>query len=93
MLYHCILTDGEQGEVVTDIEAADDADALLRSESLLADGDHASLEIWFENRIVGYRSQADSIANNVHELCILVACLLGIVAFFALTMAIVLDAI
>ena len=93
MLYRCIFTKDEDSETVTDIDAVDDADALLKSEILLADGDYSSLEVWLENSVVGYRAVADSIANNTHELWILLACLVGIAAFFALTMAVVLDAI
>ena len=89
MLYRCILTDGEQSESVADVDAMDDADALLKSEILLADRDYDSLELWLENRMVGYRSQVDRIANNPHELWILVACLVGIAAFLALTVAVI----
>jgi len=34
-------------------DPADDADALLKSEILLADGGYSSLEVWLENRTVG----------------------------------------
>jgi hypothetical protein len=93
MLYRCIFTNDEDSETATDIDAVDDADALSKSEILLGDGDYASLEIWIEDRIVGYRSPVDRIADNAHELWILLACLVGILALFALTMAVVLDAI
>ena len=93
MRYRCIFMDGEHSEIVTDIDAVDDADALLKSEVILADGDYASLEVWLEDRIVGYRLQPNRIAGDPHELWILLACLVGILAFFTLTMAVVLDAI
>ena len=89
MLYRCILMDGEQSETVAEVDAIDDADALLKSEILLADRGYDSLELWLENRMVGYRSHADRIANNPHELGIFVACLVGIVAFLVLTVAVI----
>lgn len=49
MLYRCILMDGEQSETVADVSAMDDADALLRSEILLADCGYDSVELWLEN--------------------------------------------
>ena len=93
MLYRCIFVNGEMSETVTDVDAVDDADALLKSEILLTDRDYDSLELWVENRLVGYRSNIGRIANNADELRILLACLVGIAAFFALTMAIIFGAI
>ena len=91
MLYRCIATDGEQDETVSDFDAVDDADALMKSEILLADRDYTSLEVWRENRIVGYRSHADQIATNAHELWIFVTCLVGVVSLCAVTIAVVLG--
>ena len=93
MLYRCILTDGEKSETVADLDAEDDADALLKSEILLADRGYASLELWLENRMVGYRSHTNRLANNAPELWILVACLVGIVSLVAVTTAVILGAL
>jgi hypothetical protein len=89
MLYRCILMGGEQSESVEEVDAIDDADALLKSEILLTDRGYDSLELWLENRMAGYRSHADRIANNPYELGIFVACLVGIAAFLALTVAVI----
>lgn len=93
MLYRCIFTDDEYSELATDIDAVDDADALLKSEVLLAESGYPSLEIWLENRIVGYRAQVERIANRASERLVLLACLVGIGAFFALAIAVILGAI
>ena len=52
-LYRCILIDGEQSEAVADVDATDDADALLKSEVLLVERAYDSLELWLENKMVG----------------------------------------
>ena len=93
MLYRCVLVDNEKSESVERLDAVDDADALLKSEILLVDRGYSSLEVWLEDRMVGYCSHADRIANNAHELWIFVACLVGIMALFAVTLAVIFGAI
>ena len=59
--YRCYFIAGECIKAAEDIEAADDAGALLKAEELLLKSAFPAIEVWQEKRMVGRHTIAPDV--------------------------------